>query len=285
MSGPRSVAAGLSVVSLFLLAACSAGGSPGGGFTPGGGAGPGGSASVSAGTSGQPRQALLTAAIEAKRITSAIETIKIKSSGTSNSSTSGTIRYRLRPALEVSEDLHAISAGRSARIKAILTTRALYFDVAAAGGPAGKPWIKIDLNALKGTSLAGLSQVVQGIQSNNFTGQAQLSAVARDARAFGAQTIDRVLTTEYVGSFHFADAFSALPATFRKALAPQRQLLGNSVVRFREWIDGRHHLRRLTETVTVNGTLITTTVNITAIDQHVRITLPPASQVAAAPGL
>jgi hypothetical protein len=59
---------------------------------------------------------------------------------------------------------------------------------------------------------------------------------------------------------------------------PPACLLGNSAVSFREWVDGQHHVRKLTEVETVNGDTVNTTINITAIDQPVSITLPPTSQ-------
>lgn len=44
-------------------------------------------------------------------------------------------------------------------------------------------------------------------------------------------------------------------------------------------------MRKVTEVVTVNGETVTTTVNITALNQPVHIMLPPPSQTATRPGL
>ena len=85
-------------------------------------------------------------------------------------------------------------------------------------------------------------------------------------------------TTEYADSFTAAEGLKALPAGLRQALAPELQALGNSTIYFREWIDGQHHLRKITEAETLNGNTVTTTINITGINQPVHITLPPASQ-------
>jgi hypothetical protein len=120
--------------------------------------------------------------------------------------------------------------------------------------------------------------MVHGLQSNNFTNQAQLFTVAKNAHVVGKQTVDGVSTTEYAGSFTAAEGLKALPASFRQALAPGLQALGDSTVYFHEWIDGQHHPRKVTEIEILNGDTISTTINITAINQPVSIMLPPASQ-------
>ena len=74
-----AAAVGLSAAVLILVAACSAGGKPAGG---------GGSAS----TPLTPRQALLAAATQAQRITSATETLNVKGTGASSSTMTGIIR-------------------------------------------------------------------------------------------------------------------------------------------------------------------------------------------------
>jgi hypothetical protein len=277
MPGARSAAAGLSAAALFLLTACAqlGGSAPGGGFTPGGTV-----SSAPPSSPDKPQKALLTAAVAAQRITSAVETIDVSYAGAEGRGATGTIRFRLKPAVRVSENLRVTANGKTTRIKAILTAQAIYLDAAAMGVAVGKPWVKISLNALKGTAAA---QIVQGIQSNSFRDQVQLPAYARDAHVVGTQTIDGVRTTEYAGSFRFADAYNAMPVSLRKALATQAQQLGNSVVRFREWVDGQHHVRRLTEIEPVDGTVATVTVNVNAINQPVQITLPPASEVTTQP--
>ena len=269
----RAAAVGWSAATLILLAACSAGGTSAGG-------GP-------ASTSLTPRQAVLAAATQAQQITSATETLTVKDSGASSSTMTGTFRIRLKPTLLISEDLKMTTAGTSTQIKAILTSRAIYLSEASLAGQIGKPWAKMDLSALsalEGTSGASLAQLVHIIQSDNFTSQAQLFTAAKNTRVVGTQTVDGVTTSEYTGSVTAAAALKGLPASSRQALAPLLQALGNSPVHFREWVDGNRHLRKMAEVETVNGETVNTTINITAINQPVRITLPPASQTFFFPG-
>jgi hypothetical protein len=262
----RAAAAGLPIAALILVAACSSAGTSAGGNP--------------ASTPLPARQALLAAATQAQQVTSATERLTVHDN-TSGSTTTGTIRVRLKPTLLASENLTVTAAGTRTRIKMILTSTAIYLHEASLAGQLGKPWVKVDLSALSalaGTSGASLAKLIQSLQSNNFTSQAQLFTGAENTRLAGTQTVDGVTTTEYMGSLTAAAALKALPAGFRQALAPELQALGNSPVSFREWVDGQHHVRKMAEVEKVNGDTVTTTINITAINQPVSITLPPASQ-------
>lgn len=275
ISGPRrrAAAAGLSAAAvLALAAACSS-------------AGTGPAAGNRSPAALAPRQALLDAAVQARRVNSAVETLAIQESGTTSTTTTGTVRVRLRPNLEADEDLHVSAAGQNTEIKIIITGTALYFSEPTLASQVGKPWVKIELATLHGTSLAALAQLVQSLQNNDFANQSQLLTAAKDTHVVGTQTLDGVPTTEYAGSFRASDGLKALPASTRKLLAPELKALGNSVISFSEWIDGQHYLRKVTEVETVNGNVVHTTINISAINQPVQITLPPASQTASEPGL
>ena len=254
---------GLSAAGLILVAACVSCGTSAGGST---------SAPLT------PRQAMLAAATQAQQVTSASATVTFKDSGESSQVITGTVQFRLKPAFLASEILSATAAGSSTQIKAIVTSTAMYIQEPSLATQFGKPWLKLDWSTLGGTSGAGLAQLFQSLQSNNFASQAQLFTVAKNTRVAGTQTIDGVTTTDYVGSFTAADGLKALPAGLRQALAPELQALGTSTIHFSEWIDGQHHVRKLTEVETVNGTTVNTTINITAINQAVHIILPPASQ-------
>ena len=174
----RRGAAGLSAAALILAAACTSCGTPAGG----------GSASAPL----TPRQALLTAATQAQQVTSASEALAVKGSGASSSTMTGTVRIRLKPALLASENLDVTAAGTSTRIKMMLTGTAIYFHEASLASQFGKPWVKMDLSALSalgGTSGAGLAQLFQSLQSNNFAKQAQLFTVAKNMRVVGTQAV------------------------------------------------------------------------------------------------
>jgi hypothetical protein len=258
----------LSAAALTLLAACSSGG----GSSASSGAAAGSAASGSA-ASGSAGSALLTAATQAQNINSAVTTLHVQVTGSQASTETGTLQYQRTPSL-MSQDMHIAAEGGNTEIKMILTGSDMYFS--EPGLPTGKTWMKFGLAALKGKS-ASFAQLIQSMQSNNFTNQAQLFAVAKNAHQVGTATIDGVPTTEYAGSFKASDAISALSPSVRDVLGAQLKSLGDSTVSFREWIDGQHHMRQVIENETVKGHVVTTTMNVTAINQPVTITLPAAS--------
>ena len=131
--------------------------------------------------------------------------------------------------------MHITAEGGNTEIKMILDGQDMYFS--EPGLPTGKTWMKFDLTALKGKS-ASFAQLIKGMQSNNFTNQAQLFAVAKNAHLVGPATIDGVATTEYAGSFKAPTRSTSCPPGVRGVLGTQLKSLGDSMVSFREWIDG-----------------------------------------------
>jgi hypothetical protein len=101
-------------------------------------------------------------------------------------------------------------------------------------------------------------------------------------RSLGTHTIDGVRTTEYTGSYTTASALAMLSPSQRKVLGPElTQLTGP--IRFSDWIDAQHQVRRTVITESVSGQQITLTTNTTAINQPVNIKLPPRRRVALIP--
>jgi hypothetical protein len=277
-SSRRPVAIGLSAAALTLLAACSSGSSGSPASTSA--TGTTGAAAASSGTgtgsaaTGSASGALLTAATQAQNINSAVTTLHIQVTGSQASSETGTLQYQRTPSL-MSQDMHIAAEGGNTEIKMILTGTDMYFS--EPGLPTGKTWMKFGRSALKGKS-ASFAQLINSMQSNNFTNQAQLFAVAKNAHQVGTATIDGVPTTEYAGSFKASDAINALSPSVRDVLGAQLKSLGDSTISFREWIDGQHHMRQVIENETVKGHAVTTTMNVTAINQPVQIPLPAASE-------
>src|SRR6266567_1792582 len=258
--------AGLSAAALILAACSSAGGSGGSGGAP-----------------LTPRHALLAAATQARHMTSATEILTTRISGIQSETLTGTVLVQLKPTLQLDANLSLAAAGKSTKIREILTGTDLYLSTASLTTQFGKPWVKVDLSTLKGTAAAGLAQLVHSLQNSNFSSQAETLSLAKNARVVGTRTVDGVSTTEYACSVKAAEALKALPASFRKSLAPELRALGNATLSFRVWIDGQNQMRKVIEVVTVNGETVHTTVTVTAINQPVHITLPPASQTATRP--
>jgi hypothetical protein len=276
LSGVSPRAVGLSAAALFLLVGCSSAG----GNSPGTSAST--SSSAPAGTSLTPTQALLANARQSQNLTSATEKISVQVNGTVT--TSGTIEFQRSPTVELSENLTVAAGGKTTNLKAIVTSKVFYLSEPALTAHFGKPWLKIDLAGLSKGPLASLAQIVSSVKSNDFVNQTQILAQAKNARTIGQQTVDGVPTTEYAGSERASAALKGLAPSLRKALGPALQALGNSTLSFRIWLDAQHQTRKVVEVETVNGETVTTTVDISGINQPVHITLPPASQTYTPPG-
>ncbi len=268
----RVLVAGLSAVALILAAACS----PGGGSAGGGG---------HAGASLAPRHILLAAATRAQQMTSATMLLTSQVSGIQSLTITGTIWFQRKPTLLIAGNIRLAAAGQSVHVREIITSTASYVSTPSLARQFGKPWVKIDLSALKSPSGATFAPLVRSLQNSNFTDQAELLTLAKNVRVVGTQTVGGVPTTEYACSLNAAQGRKAVPASFRKFLAPGLRALGNTTIRFHVWIDHQNRMRKATEVVTVNGETVRTTLTITALNQPVHITLPPASQTATTPGL
>jgi hypothetical protein len=290
-SSRRPAVIGLSAAALALLAACSSGGSGSAssaqtstGATAGGTAsasnGPAGTGSAGTGAAGTPaaHQAMLAAATAAQQVNTAVTTMNVKITGSQPGSQSITLQYQRKPSVLMSEDSHIVAQGGTTDIKMILTGTDVYFSEPGLSAT----WTKLKRSSLSGPTAASFGKLIKTMQSNDFANQQQMLAAAKDVHEAGTQTIDGVQTTEYDGSILASDALKALSPSVRDILGPQLQTLGASVISFREWIDGQHHVRRVIENETVKGNHLTTTMNITAINQPVKITLPPDSQVTGA---
>jgi hypothetical protein len=271
-AAPRVAAIGLSAAVLIAAAACS---------TSAGSHG-----STGGGKALTPRRALLAAALKTRQVTSATETLVATASGPQGQSTTkGTVLIRRKPTLEESGNLKVDLSGRTVGIKEVFVGQTFYFSSPLLTKSIKKPWVKVPLSGLKGTAGASLAQLFHSLQSDDFTNQAELLTVAKNAKAVGKQTVDGVSTTEYAGSLKAGAVIKALPVGARKALAPFLRTLGNSTIAYHAWIDGQHYLRKFAEVVHLNGETVHTTFNITGINQPVNITVPPASQTAQIPGL
>jgi hypothetical protein len=229
------------------------------------------------------RQALTVAVSQSQQVRSLAETLNVQVAGTTSGSTTGTIQLQLKPTLLIGAVIHVIADGQQTPVQEILTSKAIYLKIASLSGVTGKPWVKVDLSALSSGQGAAFGQLLQNLQNSNPLSQIRLLTVAKNLRAVGTQVVDGVQTTEYTGSYAASAALADMSPSLRTALGSYLKTLGSSTLRFRVWIDAQHQLRKVVDVVTVAGQTVTTTVNITAINQSVNVTLPPASQVASPP--
>jgi hypothetical protein len=261
----RGIAIAFLSVPALLAVACSSGGGPGA-------------------TQQSPRHALLAAATQAQQMRSVTETLTSRVSGTQTVTTTGTILVQLKPALQLSANLELAAAGKTIQLKEIVTSKAIYLHLAALTRRFGKPWVKVDLSALKAAG-SSLAQLYSSVQSSNLRYQTEILTVCKNPSVVRQATVGGVPTTEYACSVKAAQALKALRSGIRKLLGPELQAMGSSLIRMHIWIDRQNQIRKLTQVVTFSGETLQTTVTATAINKPVHITPPPASQTAALPGL
>jgi hypothetical protein len=274
--------AGVAAVAVTLISGCGSAASSSGASSSG--AGSAGSSSSGASSSHAAKtltaqQAVSLAARTSRQLNSASSTLAIKVTGPVTETTTGSMQLQLKPSTLMSAALTVTTGGKTIGVDEVLGSKAVYLKVPGVSQLTGRPWLEISFAQLSGKLGASFGQLLQSMQNGDPLSQTQLFAAARDVRAAGTQTIDGVQTTRYTGSYSASSARAALPPGLRGLMGPGLTALTGDV-QFTVWIDASHHVRRLAEVEHVNGATVNSTINITAINQPVHITTPPASQVA-----
>jgi hypothetical protein len=228
-------------------------------------------------------QAIGLAASQARHVNSYALSVHTRSTGFAAANTSGTMQIRLKPSLLGKIRMNLSLAGHAVPVEEILTPHAVYLKLSSLGDVTGKPWIKLSDSGLKHGAGATIGQLLQGIENADPLTQTSMLTASKDMRKVGTQVINGVPTTHYAGSYAIAAALAKVPASMRSLTRPVLKSMGITRVHFNAWIDAQHQLRKMVTTEAGRGSRITTTVVITAINQPVSVSLPPASQVAAAP--
>ncbi|MEP7025735.1 MAG: LppX_LprAFG lipoprotein [Actinomycetota bacterium] len=277
-SGRRPAGIAVGAAALALLAACSGSGSTGQAST--GQASTGGS-QAGGGSSLSAAQAVRLAAQQGKKVRS--YSIKLDTSATGDlaAHTSGTVQLRVKPALLAGIDLNIDTSGTQQSLQEVLTPKAIYVKLPGVGNPS-KPWIKVSLTGSGGTG-ATLGQLLQSVESSNPENQTRMLTASKDLRKTGTQVIDGVPTTRYTGSYPLAAALRQLPPSLRKLTGAAIEGLGVTTVHFTVWIDGQHQTRKVVTVEKGTNSTVTTSLEISAINQPVHVAIPPASQITAAP--
>ena len=246
-----------------------------------------GCAASTAGTSGpatpqNARQAITVASDDTQRADSMAGTFSMRLGNGTGETTAGTIQVQRVPSLVFDENLSISADGHTLPVTEIMSTNAIYLKEAGLSHETGKPWLEVPFSGLDGNLGSALAQMFQSAQNGNPLEQVQMLAASKNVRAVGTQVIDGVQTTDYTGSFTSSAAVSALSSSVRQSVRPMLSVLSGDI-RFNAWIDAQHQVRSLTETETVSGEPVYVTINVTAINQPVHISVPAASQVVTLP--
>jgi hypothetical protein len=225
-----------------------------------------------------PRQAITLAAVETQRVTSMAATFseQVGTAATIN----GAMQLRLKPTLLAHETLSSSSNGQSSTVEEIVSAKAVY--IKAPSNPSGKPWVEIKFSSLAGGLGKSLQSLLQSAQNGNPAAQTQMFAGSRNVHKVGTEVVNGTQTTHYAGTVTASQALRRLSPTVRKGFAPLLRLISGGI-RFDIWLDDQHVARKLVEVESVRGQTVTLTLNVTAVNQPMQITLPPRRQVAVLP--
>lgn len=232
-----------------------------------------------------PQQVILDAAHTSQAATSIAGTISatVTKAGAGTTQMSGTTQERLRPSLLAELDITRLAAAGqsiSGGMTEIITPSAFYMksSMFPASATGGKAWVAIILSDL-GASGSALQSLLSQAENSNPASQTQLLTASKDVKKVGTGTIGGVPVTEYTGSVALAQALAKLPANLRSQMRTKFTQSGLTTGRFKVWIDGQNQMRKMV--ITEVGTKVseTITVTVSAYNQPVTITVPPASQV------
>jgi hypothetical protein len=273
-------------VAALLAVGCSSGSSSSGGGGGGGGGRGGGGSSKPAAEGMSAVRAVTLASQRAASVNAFASTMKVQMSGSIPGTLAGTMRVRKQPSVLASADFSTVKINGQAvpgGMQEILTSRTLYLKLAALQRQFGKPWGALPLSELSRSTGINLSQFTQQMQESNPMTDAQMLTGAKNLRAVGSQTIDGVATTHYTGSFAASAGLAKLPPSLRGTEQRALQALGISTIGFNAWIDAQHRIRKIVVAERGRSEQITSVMQVTAFDQAVKVTLPPASQVKTIP--
>jgi hypothetical protein len=234
------------------------------------------STSSSAADSGQGGSALfasMTAAMaKAKTVSVGFTTVTAAQQTTGR----GSLRFgKTDYAAEMSMALPSLG-----KVRVVVQPKVLYMRLpAAAGLPAGRPWIKIQASSNDPLSKA-LGPVMDKLQQSFDPGRnLRALTVIPKLTAAGTEALDGVQTRKYTATVDLSEA--AAKAT--GPLAEQFRTLvagGMTKMDYTLWVDGKNLPRRFqTVTATANGK-VTATVTYRDWGKPVTIKVPPARQIA-----
>jgi hypothetical protein len=231
-------------------------------------------------------QAIKLAASHAQRVTSFAAGFDVKTTGTEATSISGTMEERNQPSLLLVMNFATFSLqGQSVPggIEEIINSSDIYLKMAELSRVSGKPWIRMPLSGASKVTGVNLGQLFQQAEGNNPLVQTQMLASSTNVRKVGTASIDGVQTTEYTGSYPVSAGLAKLPADLRAKVTPQLQAMDLQSESFRVWLDNQQQVRKLTTSGQGAKEQVTSSIQITGINQPVSVTLPPASQTATVP--
>jgi hypothetical protein len=232
------------------------------------------------------KDAIQLAAQHAQLVTSFAATMNMQATGLEKITMAGTLQEQTQPAPVFAANFATVSAqGQTipGGMQEIVNSSALYLKMAQLSRQTGKPWIKIPASELSKAFGASFGQLLQQESNDNPLVKTEMLASSTNVKRVGAATVDGVQTTEYTGSYPISAGLAKLPASLRAKIEPQIQAMGLQNDNFRIWLDGQQQVRKVITSDQGTKEQVTSTIQVTSINQPVSATPPPASQTATVP--
>jgi hypothetical protein len=266
----------------LAVAGCSASSSKGTASKP---ASPPATASGNGGGSLTAAEAVKQAAAQAQKATSYAADVTVQTTGTGNSTMSGTLKQQTEPSPLAVADFSTVSVqGQTIQggLEEIVNNSGLYLKMATLAKETGKPWVEFPASELSQVDGTSFSQLLQN-GSNDPLLQAQMLSSSTNVKKVGPATINGVPATEYTGTYPISAGLAKLPAANRSKIASQLQQMGLTTVQFTVWLDNQQQVRKVVTAAKGTSESVASTIVVTSVNQPVSVTLPPASQVTVAP--
>lgn len=171
----------------------------------------------------------------------------------------------------------ALTQGKKAAIKEVVTPTALYMSGELFGQP-GK-WVKVDVSKL---GLSGLANQTDPSQMTKT-----LEAITTGTKV-GPETVDGVETTHYRGTLDATKAYAALSGKARD-LVTQAGVTLPKTIPFDAWVDGQGRLVKLVEDFTITANKQTQKMHLQMglkdFGKPVSVHVPSGSELVSVPGV
>ncbi len=229
-------------------------------------------------------KALQLAAAASDQVNSLTANIRVHSSGTTTGDLTGAVSLQLKPTKIVAASFNVSQAkSGSIELDEILTGKAIYFKDPAFTKATGKPWVEASTAALSSKVGVSLGSLLQNLESSDPLDQAKLFSASKNAHEVGTMVIRGVRTTEYAGTYVPSVALAELSPQLRKQIGPTLKSIGTNAIQFEVWLDAHHIVRQVEDQDNVRGQVVVTKLYVTSVNKPVKVSLPPASEVAPLP--
>lgn len=146
---------------------------------------------------------------------------------------------------------------------------------AAAGGSAGKPWVKASATSTNPVLRQVAASIASAESNASLDGYRALAQAATSVKSDGPSSVGGVSATEY----SLVVDLTKLPASVTSTQALKQAGLTSLPVSL--WIDDQGRPVQVVENITVAGKAVRTTVTIGRFNAPITISAPPAGEIAA----